>query len=385
MSDSGLLIASRGTRAFVDGLVSVAFPVYLTSIGMSPGRIGIVVTATLLGSAALTLFVGIRGRNVSHVTMLCILTALMFTTGIGFAMATGFGAILLVGTLGTMNPSSGDVSPFLPLEQALLPLTGPATRRTHLFARYATTSSLAGAVGALVAGIDDSPSRWLFLLYSATAIALLVMYRSLHIEVPRQRSTSALTSSRRRVVELSMLFSLDAFGGGFVVQSMLVLWLDRRFGLSTVAIATLLFITGLASAGSALLAPRIASRIGLIRTMVFTHIPASVCLIGAALVPSAPVAVVLLIARSLVSTMDVPARTSYVMAIVPPEERAAAASVTNVPRSLAAALPPLLTGAMLDRTSVGWPLMIAGSLKITYDLLLLLRFHSVRPPEERRT
>ena len=173
MSDSGLLIASRGTRAFVDGLVSVAFPVYLTSIGMSPGRIGIVVTATLLGSAALTLFVGIRGRNVSHVTMLCILTALMFTTGIGFAMATGFGAILLVGTLGTMNPSSGDVSPFLPLEQALLPLTGPATRRTHLFARYATTSSLAGAVGALVAGIDDSPSR-----HRPTGDVPLVAHRS---------------------------------------------------------------------------------------------------------------------------------------------------------------------------------------------------------------
>ena len=382
MRDSTLLIATRGARAFVDGLISVAFPVYLSASGMSPGRIGLIVTGTLLGSAALTLLIGLRAGRIPHVAMLCWLTVLMFSTGVGFALASGFAAMLVIGTLGTMNPSSGDVSPFLPLEQALLPLTGSDDRRTHLFARYAMTASLAGALGALVAGVPDEYGRWVFLVYAACAIGMLVMYRSLSLRERPRKATGPLTHSRRRVIELSLLFSLDSFGGGFVVQSMLVLWLGHRFDLSTTSIATLLFVTGVASAGSTLLAPRVASRIGLVRTMVFTHIPASMCLIAAAFASSAPVAVILLVARSLVSTMDVPARTSYVMAIVPPDERAAAASVTNVPRSLAAAVPPLITGAILDRTDFGWPLIIAGVLKITYDLLLLVRFRAVRPPEE---
>lgn len=383
MRNSSLLISARGARAFVDGLVSVAFPVYLSSEGMSPGRIGVIVTGTLVGSAALTLIVGLRARNVAHVTMLSWLTLLMFSTGIAVACASGFVAMLVIGTLGTMNPSSGDVSPFLPLEQALLPLTGPDERRTHLFARYAMTASLAGAVGALVAGVPDEIGAWVFLVYSGCAVVLFALYRRVSIRERPISSASPLTHSRRRVLELSVLFSIDAFGGGFVVQSMLVLWLSHRFDLSIASIATLLFATGVASAGSTLLAPRVAARVGLVRTMVFTHIPASVCLIAAALAPTATVAVVLLIARSLVSTMDVPARTSYVMAIVPPDERAAAASVTNVPRSLAAAIPPLITGAILDRTDFGWPLIIGGALKIAYDLLLLLRFKSVRPPEEQ--
>ena len=380
--DSTRLISARGARAFVDGLVSVAFPVYLSANGMSPGRIGFIVTGTLLGSAALTLLIGLRAQRFSHVTLLCWLTVLMVSTGLGFALASGFAAMLIIGTLGTMNPSSGDVSPFLALEQALLPATGPDERRTHLFARYAMTASLAGAFGALVAGITDDFGRWLFLAYAACAILLLALYRTLSIGDQPRRPTGALTHSRRRVLELSLLFSIDAFGGGFVVQSMLVLWLGHRFHLSTTSIATLLFITGVAASGSTLLAPRVASRIGLVKTMVFTHIPASLCLIAAAFAPSASIAVALLVARSLVSTMDVPARTSYVMAIVPPDERAAAASVTNVPRSLAAAIPPLITGAILDRTNFGWPLIIAGVLKITYDLLLLIRFRGIRPAEE---
>ena len=383
MRNSSLLISARGARAFVDGLVSVAFPVYLSAGGMSPGRIGVIVTGTLVGSAALTLIIGLRARNVAHITVLSWLTLLMFSTGIAVASASGFVAMLVIGTLGTMNPSSGDVSPFLPLEQALLPLTGPDERRTHLFARYAMTASLAGAVGALVAGVPDEFGTWVFLLYSGCALVLYGLYRRVSIRERPVGSVRPLAHSRRRVLELSVLFSIDAFGGGFVVQSMLVLWLAHRFDLSTASIATLLFATGVASAGSTLLAPRVAARVGLVRTMVFTHIPASVCLIAAALAPTATLAVALLIARSLVSTMDVPARTSYVMAIVPPDERAAAASVTNVPRSLAAAIPPLITGAILDRTDFGWPLIIGGTLKFVYDLLLLLRFRSVRPPEER--
>ena len=184
------------------------------------------------------------------------------------------------------------------------------------------------------------------------------------------------------MVRLALLFSVDAFGGGFVVQSILVLWLSLRFGLSTASAGAIFFWSGLGSASSALLAPKLAARIGLVRTMVFTHIPASLLLMAAALMPSAGPAIVCLLLRSLLSQMDVPARTSYVMAVVDPAERTAAATVTNVPRSLASALPPLAAGWMLQHSSFGWPLLIAGTLKITYDLTLLALFRNVRPPEE---
>jgi predicted MFS family arabinose efflux permease len=225
--------------------------------------------------------------------------------------------------------------------------------------------------------------RYVFLLYALGGLFLFLSYRRLELPAIPIPSRTPLATSRHNVTRLSILFSIDAFGGGFVVQSMLVLWLGRRFDMSSARIGSLLFVTGILSAFSILLAPKVAKRFGLVRTMVFTHIPASIFLIAAAFMPNAPLAIACLILRSLVSSMDVPARTSYVMAIVPANERAAAASVTNVPRSLAAALPPLATGAMLDHSNFGWPLLLAGIIKITYDLLLLFQFRSVRPPEER--
>jgi len=394
--DAPRLLRTRGLRALVDGLVAVVLPAYLLARGFDATEVGAIVTATLLGSAAVSLTIGLRGGRFDRIHLLQVMAGLMILTGLAFGMVATFGVLLVVAAVGTLNPSSGDVSAFLPIEQALLPDTVPTARRTHAFARYSLVAALAGAFGALAAGIPGWVAKHtvlselealqgVFFFYALVGVALLVSYRRLAPRPPvvvPGLGRSGLGRSRAIVIRLSALFSLDAFGGGFAVQSILVLWLSLRFGLSTAQSGAVFFWSGLLTASSALLAPRIAGRIGLIRTMVFTHIPASVLLISAAPMPTAGLAVACLLARALLSQMDVPARTSYVMAVVDPEERTAAATITNVPRSLASALPPLAAGWMLQQTDFGWPLIIAGLLKITYDLALLALFHDVRPPEE---
>jgi MFS family permease len=225
----------------------------------------------------------------------------------------------------------------------------------------------------------------MFVLYAVLAGAAALLYQRLRA-VPRgavrQRATP-LTTARKRVLTLAALFSLDAFAGGFVVQSMLALWLFDTFALSLAAAGTLFFCTSVLSAGSYLVAARLASRWGLVNTMVFTHLPSSLCLIAIPFMPTLAGVVALLLVRSALSQMDVPTRSSFVMAIVPPDERPAAASLTSVPRSLASALSPSLAGSLLGASPFGWPLVIAGVLKIVYDLLLLALFASVRVPEER--
>ncbi len=395
--DAARLLRTRGLRALVDGLVAVVLPAYLLARGFTATQVGAVVTATLLGSAVVTLTIGLRGGRFDRVHLLQMMAVLMIATGLAFGMVAAFGALLVVAAVGTINPSSGDVSAFLPIEQALLPDTVPAARRTHVFARYSLVASLAGAFGALAAGLPGwlakrtvlselDALRGVFLVYALVGVLLLLSYRRLAPRPPLVLAglgRSGLGRSRATVLRLSALFSVDAFGGGFAVQSILVLWLSLRFGLSTAQSGAVFFWSGLLTASSALLAPRIARRVGLVRTMVFTHVPANLLLISAALMPSAGAAVACLLARSLLSQMDVPARTSYVMAVVDPEERTAAAAITNVPRSLASALPPLAAGWMLQHSDFGWPLVIAGTLKIAYDLTLLAMFHDVRPPEER--
>jgi MFS family permease len=394
--DAGVLLQTRGIRAFGDGVVSVVLASYLAALGLSDARIGVVVAATLLGSAALTLAVGLRGNGIGRRRLLQIVSLLMILTGLGFAAAPSFWPLLVVAFVGTMNPSGGDVSVFLPTEQALLPGTAPDIQRTALFARYTLIGALVAAVGALAAGVPEwlgdrvdvtteTALRWTFVGYAALGVTVLVRYRSLSpaIEPQVEAAPTALGPSRGIVYRLAALFTLDAFGGGFVITALLVLWLQRRFDLSIAVSGAVFFWAGVLSAFSALVAVRIARHIGLVRTMVFTHLPANGLLILAAFMPTAPLAVAALLARSALSQMDVPVRTSYVMAVVSPAERPAAASVTNVPRSLASALPPILAGWMLGRSTFGWPLVIGGALKIVYDLLLLRRFRDVRPPEER--
>jgi MFS family permease len=393
--DAALLLETRGIRGFGDGLVSVVLAAYLTAVGLTNTEIGVVVTVTLLGSAALTLIVGLRAHAVHRRRLLQSVSILMIATGLGFAAFTSFWPLALVGLVGTLNPSSGDVSVFLPTEQALLPGTAPDEQRTALFARYTLIGALVAAVGSLCAGIpewvgarlgvtDATALRWTFVGYAALGAVVLVRYRSLSPAVERigDPPPRALGGSRRTIYRLAALFSLDSFGGGFVITALLVLWLHRRFDLSVAMSGAVFFWAGVLSAFSALVSVRIARRIGLVRTMVFTHLPANGLLILAALMPTSSLAVACLLARAALSQMDVPVRTSYVMAVVTPAERPAAASVTNVPRSLAAALPPVAAGWMLGQSTFGWPLVIGGALKAAYDLLLLQQFGEVRPPEE---
>ncbi len=391
------LTAARGVRGFGDGFTALLLPVYLSALGFSAFRIGVLTTATLLGSAVLTLAVGLAGHRVPARRLLLAACGLMGLTGLAFSQVHAFWPLALVGFVGTLNPSGGDVSPFLPLEQSLLAHAGPGAQRTDRFARYSLTGSLMGALGALAVGLlaplerlTGLPQLTLteaaFAAYGALGLVSAGLYRNL----PPEPATSdaprtPLGPSRRNVYGLAALFSLDSFGSGFIVQSLFALWLFHRFGLSPAAAGGFFFWTGALSAVSQLAAPWLARRIGLINAMVFTHIPASLCVIAAAFAPNVEAVFGLLAVRALLSNMDVPARTSYVMAIVTPAERSAAAGVTNVPRSLASACSPALSGLLFSLSPFAWPLVIGGSLKVAYDILLLWRFQKVRPPEEADT
>jgi predicted MFS family arabinose efflux permease len=394
--DAGILLGTRAARAFVDGLVSVVLPTYLVLLGLDGAHVGAIVTATLLGSAALVLLTGTRGHVIAPYTLLRVASLLMIATGLAFGVATTFWPLLVVGVIGTLNPSGGDVSVFLPTEQALLARAVPDTGRTALFARYSLVGFVLAALGALAAGLPEliarssaisetTALRFTFAAYAAAGVLVLARYRHLSTprRVPRGPRGPALGQSRRVVYKLAATFSLDSFGGGFVVQSLVALWLHRRFHISVATAGAVFFWSGLLSGFSALVAARIARRIGLIRTMVYTHLPANMLLMVTPLMPNVWLAVTCLLARAALSQMDVPARTSYVMAVVSPAERPAAASITNVPRSLAGALPPFAAGWMLDRSTFGWPLLLGGAIKATYDLVLLGLFRNVRPPEEQ--
>ena len=356
---------------------------YLVELGFSSTQVGVIVTATLLGSAALTLIAGFRFSRFGARQVLLASCLLMAVTGAGFSGLTWFGALLVVGFIGTLNPSGGDVSLFLPTEQAAIAHLTDTAERPGVFAVYNLAGALAGAAGALASALPPRVAqaagwdvvrveRLSFLIYVVTAVAAALLYRRMRVDaLPMPTVRTSLHRSRRVVFRLSALFALDSAGGGFALQSLLVLYLFLRFDLSPTATGATLAATGVLSAFSQLASARIARRIGLVRTMVYTHLPANACLVLAGIVPEAGVAIALLLVRSALSQMDVPARQALVMRLVDPDERAAAASVTNVPRSLGAAATPGLAGLMLDSSHFGWPLIAAGVLKATYDLLLL--------------
>lgn len=390
------MYAARAIRDFGDGFVAILLPVYLTALGLTAFAVGVVATLALLGSALLTLAIGFLGARYDHRRLLLAASALMAATGIAYAASSDFWVLLLVAFIGTINPSGGSTSIFVPLEHAVL--TGAVTpqRRTEAFARYSLLGALAGALGSLLAAAPDwlgdlgvarlDALKVMFLLYAALGILGGLVYR--RIAMPARaaagRPPAALGPSRPIVYRLAALFSIDAFAGGFVVQSLLALWLFERFQLSLAAASQFFFFAGLLAAFSFPVAAWIGARIGLVNTMVFTHIPSSLCLIGAAFAPSLEVVLALLLVRAALSQMDVPTRSSYVMAVVTEAERPAAASVTAVPRSLASAASPAIAGALFAAGYQAWPLLLCGGLKILYDLMLLAAFRHHRPPEERK-
>ena len=390
--ETTLLLLGRGIRAFVDGYVAVLLPAYLLALGLETVHVGLLSTATLLGSAVMTLLVGTWGHRWHGAHLLRMAAILMGLTGLAFALLSDFWPLAVVAFVGTLNPSSGDVSVFLPLEHARLAHAADRDQRTRLFARYSLTGAICAALGSLVAAVPELLSRSgmetlaamriMFGAYACAGVLIWLLYRKLPgSDQVVSQPTAGLGKSRPIVVKLAMLFSVDAFAGGLLVQSLLALWLFKRFDLSLAAAGSFFFWAGLLMALSQLAAPWIARRIGLLNTMVFTHIPSSLALMAAAFAPTLELALGLLLLRALLSQMDVPTRSAYVMSVVSAPERVAAAGYTLVPRSLAAALSPTLSGAMLAAGHLAAPLLLCGVMKIAYDLTLLAVFRRVEPAD----
>ena len=390
-SNARLVLTARALRALADGFVAVLLPAYLLALGCGQLDVGFLSTATLFGSAIATLAVGRWGHRFALRRLLLAAAVLMVATGLGFATLASLWPLLLVAFMGPLNPSGGDVSIFLPLEHTVLAASAAPEVRTGVFARYSFLGSIFAAVGALAAAVPDwlaSHAGWqmidalraMFVAYAVIGVLVWALY--LRMPEPRaeeSKSPSSLGPSRGIVFKLAGLFSIDSFAGGLIINALLALWLFERFGMSLTTAGAFFFWTGSLSAVSQLAAPALAKRIGLINTMVFTHIPSSLCLIGAAFASSLDVALGLLLVRSLLSQMDVPARSAYVMSVVTPAERPAAASFTAVPRSLASTVGPSLAGAMFAAGLLSAPLVACGVLKIAYDLALFAGFRKVAP------
>ena len=390
-----LLLGARGLRDFGDGFVAVLLPVYLKALGFSPLEIGALAGTALLGSALLTLAVGFLGVRYDHRLLLISSAGLMTATGVALSIVDSYALLLVVAFVGSVNPSGGSASSFVPVEHAVLTRETADAERTKAFARYGLVGGLASAGGALAAAMPELFTRpdWselsgikvMFWIYALLGLVGGLLYTRIPARMPPTQHdlAQALGPSRTIVYKLAALFSLDAFAGGFVVQSLLALWLFERFDLSLSAASLFFFWSGVLSAFSFPVAASLSSRFGLVNTMVFTHIPSSLCLILAAFASSLTMTLGLLLVRAALSQMDVPTRSSYVMAVVTEAERTAAASFTSVPRSLAASLSPAIAGALFSLSWQASPLIVCGALKIAYDLLLLNQFRYLKPPEER--
>jgi hypothetical protein len=342
----------------------------------------------------LTLAIGFLAPRFKSRTLLLTCAFLMVLTGVTLPSLQNILFILGIAFFGTINPTTGDIGVHIPLEQAVLAGGISDSERTSIFARYSLVGALSIAAGSLVAGLPDAlvsigmakvgALQIMFYVYAALGLLGAVFYSFLpRTEMARAPSKSTgLGPSRKTIYKLAALFSLDAFASGFVVQSLLALWLFERFQLSLAAASTFFFCSNILAAFSYLVAARLGKHFGLVNTMVFTHIPASICLILVAFCWNLTAAIILLLVRAALSQMDVPTRTSYVMGVVTSAERTVAASFTAVPRSLASSISPALAGAMLATSFTGLPLVVSGILKTMYDLALLFSFRHVKPPEE---
>src|SRR5882762_1789533 len=404
--DGWLLLVTRFARLFAYGSLSVILVFYLVGLGLSESQVGLVLTLTLAGDVIVSLYLTTRADRIGRRRMLIIGSVLMAAAGLAFACASNLLFLVIAGTIGVISPSGNEVGPFLSIEQAALSHIVPAATRTEVFAWYTLAGSLATALGALCGGgltqalqhtamTHVQSYRAVVFLYAAlgAALAFLFLRLSTSVEVspalngPAPSSSVAgifgIARSRNVVLKLSGLFALDSFAGGFVVQSFAAYWFYLRFGVQPAALGAIFFCANVFAGISALLATRLAARIGLILTMVVTHLPSNILLILVPLMPNVSLAVLVLLLRFSISQMDVPTRQSYTMAVVPAEERSAAGGFTGVARTTGAAISPLLAGFLFARPSlISTPFFIAGTLKIIYDLLLYRQFVAVRPPEE---
>lgn len=401
-ADTKVLIAARIVRMFAYGFASVVLALFLAELGLSEEEIGLLFTFTLLGDAGISLWITTRADNVGRRGMLLLGALLMLGAGVVFAVTDNRALLLLAAIIGVISPGGKEIGPFLSIEQAALTQLSPDIKRTHLFAWYNLFGSLAAAFGALAGGFiahalqqNGLPAvdayRWLILGYALSGglLGLLFLRLSPAIEVPARldqipmKRTFGLHQSKGVVVKMSLLFGMDAFAGGFIVQSMIAYWFYLKFGVGADVLGEIFFGANLIAAISALAAARIAKRCGLVNTMVFTHIPSSILLILVPLMPTLPLAIAMLLLRFTISQMDVPTRQSYTMAVVSPDERSAASGVTTIARSVGASLSPTLTGMFLaNHALMSAPFFVAGGLKIIYDLLLYRSFKKVIPPEE---
>ncbi|HEX9016579.1 MAG TPA: MFS transporter [Chloroflexota bacterium] len=396
-ADGRLLFFTCGVRSFAYGFLSVILGLYLAAIGLDPATVGAVFTAALAGGAVMTIALTAVADRVGRRNVLMVGALLMAAAGAAFA-TTNIPLLLAVAAIvGTISPSGKEVGPFLSIEQAILPQTTGDERRTGVFAAYNLVASLAGAVGALGAGLPGllgvgelDGYRLQLWGYAAASLVMLLLFSRLSSKAEAQPAPSrgprralGLHRSRGVVVKLAGLFAVDAFAGGFIVQGLLAYWFHLRFGADTNALAAIFFGANLLSALSFLAAVPIARRIGLLNTMVFTHLPSNVLLVLVPLMPDLNLAVALLLARFLLSQLDVPTRQSYTMALVDPDERSAAAGITSVARNAAASIGPTFAGATLTVPALGLPFIVAGTLKILYDVTIYFVFRGVKPPEEQ--
>jgi MFS family permease len=399
--DVALLFLTRSLRMFGYGFLSVVLVLYLTARGLSGGEVGLLLALTLLGDAGLSLWLTTHADRIGRRRVLVVGAGLMLVAGLAFAATPMYAVLLVAATIGVISPSGNEVGPFLAVEQASLSQLVGAKRRTSVFAQYQLVGSLATAAGALLAGggaqlaiqKGASPAdayRLVIVGYALVGIALALLFTSISARVEAPPSAvidepirTRLGRSQGVVLRLAALFALDAFAGGFVIASFIAFWFEERFAVDPAGLGALIFAANLLAGLSALGAGPLAERFGLVRTMVFTHLPSNVLLVLVPFMPTLQLAAAVLLIRFSISQMDVPTRQSYTLAIVAPDERSAAAGVTGIARSLGVAGSPLIAGPLfLTAPLAGAPFVIAGGLKIVYDLLLYRRFQTVRPPEE---
>jgi MFS family permease len=407
--DGWLLFATRITRLFAYGFLSVVLVLYLVQVGLSEMQIGLLLTLTLIGDTLISLWITTNADRIGRRRMLIFGAGLMLFAGILFALTRNYLLLIVAATIGVISPSGNEVGPFLSIEQAALSQTIPGKRRTGVFAWYNLVGFFATALGALAGGTlaqamqngGTEPLqsyRIVVIGYALFGAGLAVLFSRLSkqaeadvapLHPPRLGGRGAharfgLHKSRPIVLRLSALFAVDAFAGGFIIQSVIAYWFTLRFGADPGQLGAIFFGANIMSGISALLAARIAARIGLIRTMVFTHIPSNILLMFVPLMPTLPLAILVLLIRHSISQMDVPTRQSYTMAVVSPDERSAAAGITGIARTTGSSLSPVFVGPLMASVALlNSVFFISGGLKIIYDLALYYNFVKLRPPEEQ--